>query len=96
MIGSPPLSGVRIKPKKAKSSPPADKEFLRLGKEHFAEDFANPTRKGCPPDSTLELLANNPTEIEEWVLTHISSCSPCYRAYSHFLQEQKRKAQSQS
>jgi hypothetical protein len=96
MITNSPLPGARIKPKKAKSSPPADKDFLRLGKDHFAEDFPNPTRKGCPQGSTLELLANKPTEVEESVLTHISSCSPCYRTYSHFLQEQKRKAQSHS
>jgi hypothetical protein len=92
MIGNSPLLGARIKPKKAKSNSPVDKDFLLLGKEHFAEDFPNPTRKGCPSDSTLELLANNPTEVEESVLTHISSCSPCYKTYSHFLQEQKRKA----
>lgn len=90
------MPGARIKPKKPKTNPPADQEFLRLGKEHFAEDFPNPTRQGCPPDSTLKLLADKPTEVEESVLTHLSSCSPCYRAYSHFLQEQKGKTQSQS
>ena len=90
------MPGARIKSKKPKTMSPADKEFLRLGKEHFAEDFPNPTRQGCPPDSTLKLLADKPTEVEESVLTHISSCSPCYRTYSHFLQEQRGKAQSQS
>jgi hypothetical protein len=90
------LPGARIKPKKPKTKPPADQEFLSLGKEHFAEDFPNPTRQGCPPDSTLKLLADKPTEVEESVLTHISSCSPCYRTYSHFLQQQKGKTQSQS
>ena len=90
------MPGARIKPKKPKTRPLADKDFLRLGKEHFAEDFPNPTRQGCPPDSTLKLLADKSTEVEESVLTHISSCSPCYRTYSHFLQQQKGKAQSQS
>ena len=90
------MPGARIKPKEPKTKPPADQEFLRLGKEHFAEDFPNPTRQGCPPDSTLKLLADKPTEVEESVLTHISSCSPCYRTYSHFLQQQKGKTQSQT
>ena len=90
------MPGARIKPTKSKTKPPADQEFLSLGKEHFAEDFPNPTRQGCPPDSTLKLLADKPTEVEESVLTHISSCSPCYRTYSHFLQQQKGKTQSQS
>jgi hypothetical protein len=90
------LPGAGIKPKKPKSSPSADENFLRLGKEHFAEDFPNPTREGCPPESTLKLLADKPTEVEDSVLTHITSCSPCYRTYSHFLQQQKGKAQSQS
>jgi hypothetical protein len=90
------LPGARIKPTKPKTKPPTDQEFLSLGKEHFAEDFPNPTRQGCPPDSTLKLLADKPTEVEESVLTHLSSCSPCYRTYSHFLQQQKGKTQSQT
>ena len=90
------MPGARIKPNKPKTKSPTDQEFLRLGKEHFAEDFPNPTRQGCPPDSTLKLLSDKPTEVEESVLTHISSCSPCYRTYSHFLQQQKGKTQSQS
>lgn len=91
-----PLPGAGIKPKKHKSRPSAGEEFLRLGKEHFAEDFPNPAREGCPSDSALKLLADKPTEVEDSILAHITSCSPCYKTYSHFLQQQKQKAQSQS
>ena len=86
------MPATNTKAKKPRHSLANDKRFLELGRRHFAEDFPNPTRQGCPPDSTLKLLADKPTEVEESVLTHISSCSPCYKTYSHFLQEQKRKA----
>jgi hypothetical protein len=52
-------------------------DLAAAGREHFAEDLPNPTRQGCPPDSTLELLADKQTEVEESVLTHLSSCSAC-------------------
>lgn len=96
VISHAPLPGAGIRPKKTKSKPPVGVDFLRVGKAHFAEDFPNPTREGCPPESTIKLLADKPTEVADAVLAHITSCSPCYKTYSHFLQQQQRKAHSQS
>lgn len=84
------------KAKRHKRRPSSDKSFLELGKKHFAEDFPNPTRHGCPPENKLKLLAAKPTEVEDSVLDHITFCSPCYRTYSRFLQKLKAKGSNRS
>jgi len=88
------LPGARTKPKKRRTSPLSEKKFLKLGRKHFAEDFPNPKRQGCPPKNQLKLLAEKPRKAKESVLNHISFCSPCYRTYSHFLQIQKARRSS--
>jgi hypothetical protein len=69
----------------------SEKEFLRIGRSHFAEGFPNPDRLGCPPENELKLQAEKPLMAKEPVLNHISFCSPCYRAFSRFLREQSAK-----
>src|SRR2546428_1132266 len=88
------LPGAEIKPKKRRTSPLSEKKFLELGRKHFAEDFPNPRHQGCPPKDQLKLLAEKPRKAKESVLNHVSSCSPCYRAYSRFLQIQKARLSS--
>jgi len=68
---------------------PVDKEFLELGRKHFAEGFPNPSREGCPNDDVLKLLAEKPAHVADDVQKHITSCSPCYRTYSKFLHKIK-------
>jgi len=89
------LPGARTKPKKRKKALPEEK-ILELGRRHFARDFPNTKRQGCPPTKQLKLLANNPREAKESVLNHISSCSPCYRAYSQLLRMRKAKRRSRA
>lgn len=55
------------------------------------EDFPNPERTGCPPISEIKLLADKPLEGKDWVLGHISFCSPCYRNFAHFLHVGRKK-----
>jgi hypothetical protein len=69
----------------------SEKELLRIGRKHFAWDFPNPERLGCPPENELRLLAEKPRRAKESVLNHISFCSPCYRAYSRFSRFHKTK-----
>jgi len=88
------LPGARSKPKKRAKKSFSAKKLLELGRKHFAEDFPNPRRQGCPPKEQLKLLAENPRKAKESVLNHISFCSPCYRIYSHFLQLQKARFSS--
>jgi hypothetical protein len=83
------LPGARSKPKKRGKRALSEKKILELGRKHFAGDFPNPKREGCPAKSQLKLLAENPRQAKESVLNHISFCSPCYRTYSRFVQERK-------
>jgi len=95
------LLSARRKSKGHKRKPTVDKAFLELGRKHFCEDFPNPTRQGCPRDDVLKLLAENPSQVEDSVLDHITLCSPCYTTYSGFLRELKsqrsnRKSQTRT
>src|SRR4029077_17372103 len=89
------LPGARTKPKKRKKALP-EETILELGRRHFAEDFPNPKRLGCPPNDQLKLLAVKPRKAKESVLNHIASCSPFYRTFSGFLKAKKRKARAKS
>jgi len=84
------LPGARSKPGKRNKKLLSEEKLLELGRKHFAEDFPNPKRQGCPAKDQLKLLAEKPREAKESVLNHISFCSPCYRTYSGFMQIQKR------
>lgn len=63
----------------------SDKAFLEMGDRHLAEDFPNPTRQGCPEDSVLRQAAEQPAQMTEETLNHITLCSPCYKLFSDFL-----------
>lgn len=55
--------------------------LLKFARSYLSEAFPNSERKGCPPDNTLRLLANRPTESDESISNHLTSCSPCFNAY---------------
>jgi len=88
------LPGARSKPAKRTKKPLSEEKLLALGRKHFSEDFPNPERRGCPPRDQLRFLADGPHKAKESALNHISSCSPCYRDYSRFLQARKAKLRS--
>ena len=91
------MPGARSKrAKRRKKKPLSDEKLRELGRKHFARDFPNPKRLGCPPKGELERLAENPCDANESVLSHISYCSPCYRDYSRSLQARKKKLRSKS
>jgi len=69
----------------------SDKKVGEMARMHFAEDFPNPERRGCPPISEIKLLADKPLEGKDWVLGHIFFCSPCYRDHGRFLRALKKK-----
>lgn len=83
----------RTKPNKPNGSF-TDAQLLKLARHHFAHDFPNPKRLGCPPSNQLKVLADRPLSAPDSVLSHISFCSPCYRAFSQFSQARKRKLRS--
>lgn len=65
----------------------SDETFLAMGRKHFAEDFPNPTRQGCPEDSVLKQAAEQPAQMSDEVFDHITLCSPCYNTFSDFLRK---------
>jgi hypothetical protein len=91
------LPGARSKPRKRKTKKLlSEADLLELGRKHFATDFPNPKRQGCPPKNALQLLADNPRKADDSVLNHISFCSPCYRNFSRFLNARKSKRRPKS
>ena len=86
---------IRTKTKK-RTAARDDAKLCEIGRRHFSEDFPNPKRLGCPAGSRLKDLAERRGVADEAVLSHISFCSPCYRAYSRFSQAHKRNLRSTS
>ena len=57
--------------------------------DFLLESFPNPDRNGCPDDETLKAFAEDRLPPGSSVLTHIASCSECYREYRHYRQDWK-------
>ena len=85
------MPATKTKRKKGRQSLANDKRFLELARRHFIEDFPNPTRQGCPPNKALKELASHSGHADDYVLDHISVCSPCYKIFSDFLQRLRAK-----
>ena len=79
------------KPKRGQGNDSFEQIFLRLARKHLYEHFPNPEGLGCPPEQRLKLLGDQHRQVEEWVIDHLSFCSPCYRADGRILQELKSK-----
>jgi hypothetical protein len=87
-----PLAMWRTRTKqKSRRKDLSDEKIREIARKHFAEDFPNPKRQGCPPKSAIRLLADDPQNADDYALNHISFCSPCYRDFSRFLQAIKKK-----
>ncbi len=59
--------------------------------DFLLESFPNPERKGCPDDETLKAFAEDRLPPGNPVLSHIASCSDCYREYRHYRQDWKEE-----
>jgi hypothetical protein len=90
------LPGARSKPRKRRKPTLSEKSLLQAGRQHFAKDFPNPKRVGCPAAEKLKQLAEHPGHADESVLNHISFCSPCYRTYGRFLQARKKQIRAKT
>jgi hypothetical protein len=63
------------------------KEILQ---EAILRDYPNPERRGCPGSEALKRLASSDlpqTSDPAW--DHVTHCSPCYREFLEFREEQK-------
>jgi hypothetical protein len=64
--------------------------------DFLLESFPNPERKGCPGDETLQAFAEDRLPPGSLVLSHVSTCSECYREYRHYRQDWKEASSSGS
>ena len=60
-------------------------DLLDFTRSYLSEDFPNPERQGCPPDSALRVFACAPRRGDKLVSDHLTSCSPCFKAYMSHL-----------
>ncbi len=61
-----------------------DKRILDALGRGLLKEFPNPERSGCPGSDVLKRIASKTmplTEAEKW-LSHLGSCSPCYKDFS--------------
>lgn len=70
-----------------------DPEFLGFAKSYLSEAFPNPQRIGCPMDSRLQRMAQDPIEARDAKISeHLTCCSPCFNRYMEILAALKRRA----
>ncbi len=67
---------------------PSPDELIKFGQEHFANDFPNPSRHGCPPAEVI-FDSIHKGEMASEQLGHLFTCSPCFRDYRSALLKQK-------
>jgi len=69
-----------------------EKNILRTANELAREEFANPSREGCPDPKILQLLARRKSSTIESpdLIDHIGTCSPCFVEYSRCRAVHKR------
>lgn len=71
-------------------------EFFGFAKSYLSEAFPNPQRIGCPADSDLEQMAQNPTDARHADISdHLTRCSPCFRRYMEMLADLRQKSRSE-
>src|SRR5437879_844327 len=57
-------------------------EFFGFAKSYLSEAFPNPQRVGCPPDSDLQRMAEQPVEIAFLVVDFVRTKSTTKKAIS--------------
>jgi len=62
------------------------REVIALGKKYSKTSFPNPAREGCPGRSSLRAMAyrDQQLNLNDLPVSHVVSCSPCFREYVHF------------
>ena len=69
-----------------------EEEFFGFAKSYLSEAFPNPQRIGCPADSDLQRMAEQPVEARDAAASqHLACCSPCFNRYMEILANLKRR-----
>jgi hypothetical protein len=50
-------------------------------RRHYLDDFPNPERVGCPPQSELRRVAESREIPDADFRDHLLHCSPCFREF---------------
>ena len=67
-------------------------EFFGFAKSYLSEAFPNPQRIGCPPDSDLQQMGEQPVEARDAAASkHLTRCSPCFNRYMEILANLRRR-----
>jgi hypothetical protein len=70
----------------------SEAEFFGFAKSYLSEAFPNPQRVGCPPDSDLQRMAEQPVEARDAAASkHLTCCSPCFNRYMEILANLRRR-----
>lgn len=64
-------------------------DFARV---YLSEAFPNPERAGCPQDPVLRAFARNPRQGDTSIVDHVTCCSPCFNAYTAYLDRARDEA----
>lgn len=73
---------------------PSQQDLFEFARVYLSEDFPNPERAGCPQDPSLRSFARNPREGDPSIADHVTSCSPCFNAYSAHLERARAEAEA--
>jgi hypothetical protein len=71
---------------KQSSSSKLERDAVALGKTNSKTAFPNPNREGCPDRTRLRAMARRDRSLtlKDLPVSHVVSCSPCFREYTRF------------
>lgn len=67
----------------------AEKAFLE---DFFLSAFPNPERRDCPDFEAIQAFAERGVSLRDPILSHITSCSECYREFHHHKMDAREKS----
>jgi hypothetical protein len=67
-------------------------DLFAFARVYLSEAFPNPERTGCPQDQVLRSFARNPRQGNPSIADHVTSCSPCFNAYTAHLEQARPEA----
>jgi len=62
-------------------------DLFDFARAYLSEAFPNPERTGCPQDHFLRSFAINPRQGDPSIADHVTTCSPCFNAYTAHLEQ---------
>jgi hypothetical protein len=70
----------------------SQQDLFDFARAYLSEAFPNPQRTGCPQEHVLRSFARNPRQGDPSIADHVTSCSPCFNAYTTHLEQARPEA----